>query len=66
MMSMKCKYAIKALIKLSVQKDTVYISTSEIARSENIPKKFLEQILLELKMYTGYSTEQYHYYHVHH
>jgi Rrf2 family protein len=46
---MKCKYAIKALIKLSVKKDTEYISTSEIAKSENIPKKFLEQILLELK-----------------
>lgn len=49
MMSMKCKYAMKALIKLSANYQGDYLSTSEIAKSENIPKKFLEQILLELK-----------------
>ncbi len=46
---MKCKYAMKALIKLSANYQGDYLSTSEIAKSENIPKKFLEQILLELK-----------------
>lgn len=49
MMSKKCKYALKALIKLAANYDKDYLSTSEIATSENIPKKFLEQILLELK-----------------
>lgn len=49
MMSMKCKYAIKALIKLARNSGEEYISATEIASSENIPKKFLEQILLELK-----------------
>ena len=49
MMSKKCKYAIKALIKLADNYGGDSINTSEIATSENIPKKFLEQILLELK-----------------
>lgn len=49
MMSMKCKYAIKALINMAANYQKDYLSTSEIAIAENIPKKFLEQILLELK-----------------
>lgn len=49
MMSMKCKYAIKALIKLAQNYKKGYLNTAEIAASENIPKKFLEQILLDLK-----------------
>ena len=49
MMSMKCKYAIKALIKLAENYGKESINTAEIAASENIPKKFLEQILLDLK-----------------
>ncbi len=49
MMSMKCKYAIKALVKLAANHKKEYLTTSEIATSENIPKKFLEQILLDLK-----------------
>lgn len=48
-MSMKCKYAIKALIQLGSHYDDGYVLTSTISREENIPKKFLEQILLELK-----------------
>ncbi len=49
MMSMKCKYAIKALIKLAAKHKKEYLTTAEIATAENIPKKFLEQILLDLK-----------------
>jgi len=46
---MKCKYALKALIRLGKDYDQGCLQTAEIARSENIPKKFLEQILLDLK-----------------
>lgn len=46
---MKCKYALKALIQLGMGYDKGYIMASTISEAENIPKKFLEQILLELK-----------------
>lgn len=49
MMSMKCKYAIKALTRLGRSYGMGYVQTNSIAEAENIPKKFLEQILLELK-----------------
>ncbi len=49
MMSMKCKYAIKALVMLGRNYGQGYLLTRNIAQKENIPKKFLEQILLELK-----------------
>ena len=49
MMSKKCKYAIKALVKLAKHFQQGNILTAEIATSEKIPKKFLEQILIELK-----------------
>jgi len=49
MMSKKCKYALKALIRLSGDFGGGQLLTDEIARAENIPKKFLEQILLDLK-----------------
>lgn len=49
MLSMKCKYAVKALIRLAQNYDKAPVQTNEIARLESIPKKFLEQILLELK-----------------
>ena len=48
-MSMKCKYALKALTCLGKNAGNGYMQTAFIAESENIPKKFLEQILLELK-----------------
>lgn len=53
MMSKKCKYALKALIRLGQEYGHEHIFTDEIAKSENVPKKFLEQILLELK-HAGY------------
>jgi Rrf2 family protein len=49
MMSRKCKYALKALIRLGKQYGQGNLLTDDIARSENIPKKFLELILLDLK-----------------
>lgn len=49
MMSMKSKYAIKALIQLGMQYEKGYVLTSTISEAENIPKKFLEQILIDLK-----------------
>lgn len=49
MLSQKTKYALKALLFLA-EKDTGYIArTIEIADGASIPKKFLEQILLDLK-----------------
>ena len=49
MMSKKCKYAFKALIRLSKNYEEGYLQSAEIAELEHIPKKFLDQILLELK-----------------
>ena len=46
---MKCKYALKALTCLGKNAGKGYMQTAFIAETENIPKKFLEQILLELK-----------------
>lgn len=57
MMSKKCKYAIKALIRLGQNYKKGNLFTSDIAKSENIPKKFLELILLELKR-AGYVGSQ--------
>lgn len=49
MLSHKTKYALKALLYLA-QQDTNHISkTIDISEAANIPKKFLEQILLDLK-----------------
>ena len=49
MLSMKAKYAIKALLYLAREEKGKAILTGDIAEKEKIPKKFLEQILLELK-----------------
>lgn len=52
MMSKKCKYAIKALSCLAKTRKRT-INSKEIALNEAIPKKFLENILLTLKIH-GY------------
>jgi Rrf2 family protein len=50
MISQKAKYALRALVVLCrAQEGGTPQMISEIARSQAIPKKFLEQILLELK-----------------
>ena len=47
MISHKAKYALRALVALARQGNSMMIG--EIASRERIPRKFLEQILLELK-----------------
>ena len=47
MISQKAKYALRALVSLARRGETMMIG--DIAREQAIPKKFLEQILLELK-----------------
>lgn len=50
MLSKKSKYAIKALVCLAKRYETKsLLKTSEIAAEENIPKKFLEAILVEMR-----------------
>src|SRR5689334_3537511 len=49
MISQKAKYALRALIALVKAGPEQSLMISDIARTQAIPKKFLEQILLELK-----------------
>jgi Rrf2 family protein len=49
MLSKKTRYAIQALAKLGREYGNGAIMISEIASSENIPQRFLENILLDLK-----------------
>lgn len=46
---MRTKYALKALVYLAKTKQKGPVLIGEIAESEKLPRKFLEQILLELK-----------------
>jgi Rrf2 family protein len=48
--SRKAKYALKALVVLARQGAGRSLQTNEIAAAAAIPRKFLEQILLELKV----------------
>jgi len=49
MLSKKTKYAIKALVIMGKNMDKPPMQISRIAEEERIPKKFLEQILLDLR-----------------
>lgn len=49
MISRQAKYALRALIALAGAKPGEAVLTAEIAARHRIPKKFLEQILLNLK-----------------
>lgn len=49
MISQKAKYALRALIALAEAPEDVPVFISEIAEKQAIPRKFLEQILLDLK-----------------
>lgn len=49
MISMRSKYAIKALSYMARTRDKECFLIAELAAAENIPKKFLEAILLTLK-----------------
>jgi Rrf2 family protein len=49
MLSKKTRYAMGALVYLAKHYSNMPILISEIAESENIPKRYLEAILLEMK-----------------
>lgn len=49
MLSQKAKYALRALLTLAARKDGEPMLIADIAEDANAPRKFLEQILLELK-----------------
>ena len=49
MISNRCKYALKSLIYIARQDKDKNVLSSEISKEENIPKKFLENILRDLK-----------------
>jgi Rrf2 family protein len=49
MLSKKAQYSILALVKLAKEYENGPVLIDSIARSENIPKKFLEAILFDLK-----------------
>jgi Rrf2 family protein len=49
MLSQKAKYALRAMLELAEARPGEALLISEIAERQRLPKKFLEQILLELK-----------------
>ncbi|RDI12209.1 RrF2 family transcriptional regulator [Flavobacterium sp. AG291] len=51
MLSKKTKYGLKALIYIAKQGGTAPVLISDISEKEQIPKKFLEAILLDLKKF---------------
>ena len=49
MLTKKSKYGIKAALYLAAHAGRAPIAVGEVAQKENIPRKFLEAILLDLK-----------------
>ena len=49
MLSQKARYALRAMLHMAVNEKTGSLQIADIAESANVPRKFLEQILLELK-----------------
>ncbi len=49
MLSQKSRYALKALLVLAARSDNGPMQILDIATEASVPRKFLEQILLELK-----------------
>ncbi|NKN34980.1 Rrf2 family transcriptional regulator [Agrobacterium sp. a22-2] len=49
MISQKAKYALRALTALARATPSEPVLIADIAESQNIPRKFLEQILLDMK-----------------
>lgn len=49
MLSKKAKYAINALVFIAKQREDQPVSAGVIAEAQNIPSKFLEAILLDLR-----------------
>ena len=48
-LSKKCKYALRALYRLTREYDRGPVLIARVAEQERIPRKFLESILLQLK-----------------
>lgn len=48
-LSRKCKYAIKAIFELAIRDSALPVKIQDIAASQEIPPRFLEIILAELK-----------------
>ena len=48
-LSLKCQYAVRALFELAKRKDDGLVRLREIAEAQHIPKRFLENILNELR-----------------
>jgi Rrf2 family protein len=49
MLSKKCQYALHAMVYIAEQDSSKVVTINEIAVTKNIPRKFLEIILSELK-----------------
>jgi Rrf2 family protein len=49
MLSQKARYALRALFVLGARQDSEPVMIADIAEQANVPRKFLEQILLEMK-----------------
>jgi Rrf2 family protein len=48
-LSMKCKYALRALYRLTRDYERGPVLIADVSETERIPRKFLEAILLQLK-----------------
>jgi len=53
MLTRRTKYALRTLVLLAREAPEARLSTAEMAEKENMPRKFLEKILLELQQ-NGY------------
>jgi len=49
MLSQKAKYALKAMIALAAERNGELLQAADIAEKHNVPRKFLELILLDLR-----------------
>lgn len=52
MLSQKARYALHALFVLGARKTSAPMMIADVAKEANVPRKFLEQILLELKKHS--------------
>lgn len=58
LLSKKTKYGLKALAYLARNKENGPVLIGQVSEEENIPKKFLESILLELKKFGVLGSKQ--------
>jgi Rrf2 family protein len=50
MLTQRSKYALRAMLMLAAQPSDQLLLVGDISSARNVPRKFLEQILLELKV----------------